>query len=153
MGTKYSLACLLLILLSSSTFGQGIDAKKLSRLRVSEDLRTRLAERLNLFIEYELSQQYQKQYDLLATKCPANLQCGNASREEYVKGKLNVANSLGALLELRFKGIDRKLKENCAYLSLKPKLRKGKVVFSYATVTLACLQDDNWYFYFSFVDI
>ena len=153
MVAKYLSLCLFLVLISGSAFGQATDAKKLSHLRISEDLRARLIERLNLFIEYELSQQYEKQYDLLATKCPANLQCGHASREEYVEGKRNIRNSLGILLELKVKGIDKKLQENCAFLSLSPKLRKDNVVFSYATVTIACLQDGDWYFRFWFVDI
>jgi hypothetical protein len=153
MIAKYLSFFLSLALLSSSAFGQGVDIKNLSRLHVSEDLRSRLAERLNLFIEYELSQQYEKQYDLLANKCFANLQCGNISREEYVKGKRSVRDSLGILFELKVKGIDKKLQENCAFLSANPKLRKGKFVFTYANIMIACLQDGEWYFRFSFIDI
>jgi len=145
-------ACLFVIVLSSSAFGQSINAKKLTRLRVSKELQERFAERLNLFIEYKISQHFDEQFDLFVSNCPKYQNCENLNREEYVNRKQDETNARGALLELKFKGVDGKLKENCASISLIPKLRnEGKNKSKYYTISsLACLQKSNWFFSFWF---
>jgi hypothetical protein len=153
MTQKYLPVCVFLILLSSSAFAQRVDTKRLSRLRVSGDLRARLAERLNSFIEYELSEQYGKQYDLLALRCPTGYGCAVISREEYVKEKRQTREGYGKLLELKFVGIDGRLREGCASPDLIPKFRKGKFVYINASSTIACLQNGEWYFRFWLVEI
>src|SRR5829696_3933149 len=130
---KYSSICLFILLLSTPAFAQRVDARKLSRLRVSEALRARLAERLSLFMEYELAGQYEKQYDLLATRCPAGYPCPAVSRDEYVREKRRERDDVGTMLELKFEGIGGKLRDGCAAPLLGPKFRKGKIVYHYAT--------------------
>lgn len=65
--TRQCLRCLLLLFvitaLLSQALGQVIDGKGLSR--VPSHLRTRLVERLNLYLEYQQTQQYSKLFDLL----------------------------------------------------------------------------------------
>jgi hypothetical protein len=153
MSQKYLLSFLFLVLLSSTALAQSVDAKKLSRLRVSEGLRARLAERLSLFIEYELSGQYEKQYDLFATKCPAGYRCAELSREEYVKEKRTIQGDMGTLLELKFVSVGRKLQGDCAFPVLAPKFRKGQAVYSNMSLTIACLDNGEWFFRFWLVDI
>jgi hypothetical protein len=153
MISKHLSICLFLLLLSTSAYAQKVDAKKLSRLPVSEELRARLAERLSLFMEYELTGQYEEQYDLLAARCPAGYHCAAISRDEYVEEKRKEREEMGTMLELKFEGVDRKMRENCAFAFLGPKFRKGKFVFDYATSTLACLQDGDWFFRFWLVEI
>ncbi len=151
---KFLFMCLLVLMLLSSASSQTVNPKKISHLRVSEKLRERLVERLNQFIRYELSQQFDKQYDLLATKCPEYLHCYDIGRQGYAKQKLEQMNIYGTLLELKFTDISkRKLKDNCIPIGLIPKLRKNNNIYVNASSSIACLQDNDWFFRFDFVEI
>ncbi len=141
-------------MLLSFASAQSINAKKLNHLRVSEELRARLVERLNLFIEYELTQQYDKQFDLLATKCPEYLHCYNIERQEYAKQKLEQMKVYGTLLELKFKSVSEiKLKDNCVGIGLIPKLRDNDKIYYNASSSIACLKNNDWFFSFAFLEI
>jgi hypothetical protein len=143
------------ILLSSSASAQKVDVRKLSRLHLSKDLRVRLAERLSLFIEYEMTEQYEKEYDLLATRCPEGYSeiCAVIPKDEYVKWKRKERESYGTLLELKFEGVYGDVRDNCVFPTLIPKFRKGKAAYSNASSAIACLQDGDWYFRFDLIEI
>src|SRR5215207_2047246 len=83
MSTKVICALIAIVLSPVLTLGQVRDAKKFSRLRVPDDLRGRLAERFNLFVEYERTGQYERQYDLLADEVRRDVE-----RNDYVTGKM-----------------------------------------------------------------
>ena len=132
----------------------GCGCEKVKRLKTSPELKSRFVERLSLFIEYELKQQFDKQFDLLATNCPEYLHCRKPEREEYAKQKSEQMRMYGKLLELQFDGIpERKLKDNCVGIILSPKLRDKDKVYYNASSAIACLDDNDWFFRFDLVEI
>lgn len=142
------------VVLLSSASGQIIKPEKVKKLRVSEELRARLVERLNLYIEYELTQQYDKQFDLLATKCPEYLNCSISEKQAYVEAHRKLIESYGTLIGFKLTGrFDRKLKDNCIFIPLMPKFRKDKYEYTNAFSFHACLQDNYWFFNFALIDI
>ncbi len=95
----------LLMVISSVIFAQAPSRTKEEKVfaAVPQHLRARLIERLNLYIEYERTKQYEKLYDLLweSVATPTNL-----SRDAYVEAsKRTIAKGYRSVL-LKFKPTD-----------------------------------------------
>jgi hypothetical protein len=144
-----------IVLCISSATGQVKDHKRFSRLKVSEDLQKRLAERFNQFFEYELTQQYEKQWDLIVneqTKEPHPLYFDKTS---YVEFKKKINEIHGLLLELKVTGIDKKLdKNNRIGITVKGKFYKNKNFYDEPYVGLgAYLQNGEWFFSMAYFQV
>lgn len=150
MSFKFICTLLAILLCSVCTFGQVKDARKFSRLRVSQDLRERLAERFNLFAEYERTGQYEQQYDLLADEARRNVQ-----RTEYAEGKRLEERARGKLLELKVNGIDRKLNDGrWVGIDVRPRLLlNGRTYSDQAVSFVAYLQNGEWYFSLTYIEV
>jgi len=150
MSVKFLRPLIAILLCAVTIPGQVKDAGKFSRLRVPRDLRERLAERFNLFVEYERTGQYEKQYDLLADEARRNVQ-----RHEYAEGKRKAEQEVGRLLELKVTGVGRKLTDGkWVGVDLRPKLwLKGRTYSDQAISFTAYLQDGDWYFSMAYVEV
>jgi hypothetical protein len=153
--SKLIFSCLLITLISSVFAGQVKSAKKFSNLRVSPELRQRLADRFNLFVEYERTQQFDKLYDLL----PSNVR-QRVQREAYVAERQKAATSehgYGRLLALKVNRIqDRKLRDNEWVgfdVQVKLLMKNGKTYPDQAVSFVAYLQNGDWYFSMVFVEV
>ena len=140
-------------LLANSVSAQTVDRKKLRHLKVSQAERDRLADRLDKFIELEIKKDFETQFEMVPTNCPAYLHCWSGSKAEYVERKMATAVSFGELLELKLGNVEGKLKDNCVGIPLTPKLKQGKKIYFNASSSIACLKDGEWYFTFSYIEI
>lgn len=154
MRSKLKISCLLIILVSSVVAGQVKNAKKFSNLRVSPELRQRLFERFNLFVEYERTQQFEKLYDLLPSDVRRSVQ-----REFYVAERQKAAtleHGYGRLLALKVNRIDRKLHDNEWVgfdVQAKLLLKNGRTYSDQPVSFVAYLQNGDWYFSMTFVEV
>lgn len=145
------LLCSLFAILLSPVFalGQVKDIEKFSHLRVSRDLRERLAERFNLFVEYERTGRYEQQYDLLADEARRNMQ-----RNEYADNKRMSERATGQLLELKIRGIGRKLNDGeWVRINVQVRLRLNSRTYSDYPTVVAYLRNGEWYFSMAYIDV
>jgi hypothetical protein len=139
---------LFLMLLAIPASAQLRNPKKLAKL--STPLQERLIERLNLYIEYDRTGQYDKQYDLLSNSYIERMKL---NKESYPKTKIKWGDTVGVLLEFKAKYIDVKLNHNMVVMAGEARIiYKGRKVFQAANIT-AYLQNDEWYFDVAFIEI
>lgn len=140
---RWSFICLLIAsLFSVPTYGQANDQDVFAP--VPALLRTRLVERLKLLIEYQRTQQWEKQYDLLSVVATQG-----DSKEEHVKRLQRwYAEGLGdILIDFTPKSVTYKSGApfDAAIFGCAKLREKGRIVEFYASVE-AYREQDEWYF-------
>ncbi|HMT08661.1 MAG TPA: hypothetical protein PKA82_11710 [Pyrinomonadaceae bacterium] len=140
-------------LLANSVSAQTVDRKKLRHLKVSQAERERLADRLAKFIELEIKKDFETQFEMVPTNCPAYLYCWSGSKAEYVNYKMASYRMYGELIELKLGKVEGRLKDNCVGIPLSPKLKDGKKIYFNASASVACIKNGEWYLAFSYVEI
>lgn len=138
---------LMIICLCVPTLGQMKDNKKLSRLHLSNNLRAQLRERFNLFVEYEKTRHYEKQFDLLAKDHLRDLLHMDTTKENYIKFKQENERAVGKLIGIKVKNIKR---AGGSYESLDfstvATLRKDGSTYVDEPIFVAYLLEGSWYF-------
>lgn len=132
---------------SAQVFGQSVSSRQLSRLHLPSNMREELVRRFDLFVEYEKTQSYEKQYELLGKDHMANLLHMDVDKNSYIKFKEDSQQAVGKLIKLTVKGI-RRMPDNPNWLNLSvvAKLQKGKRTYSDTPICVAYLEDGDWRF-------
>ncbi len=142
----------LLLVMSASTHSQSKEQVRLEKVLapVPQHLRARLIERLNLYVEYERTQQYEKSYDLSLESVASPI---TLDREAYVEATKNgIAKGYRSIL-LKFKPtwvIDLSVEgENLVRYHIsgisKEMDKKGKVYERETAIEVRWMYGD-WYF-------
>jgi len=143
---RLSASFAVLVLLAAPASGQVRNAKQLSR--VPTELRDRLVKRLELFIQYDRAHEYERQFDLLSR---SYLESNKFSRESYVEFKRKEVR--GTLLEVKLHNATIDLKRGVVRLPVAAKTKyEGKVVDD-SWIINAYLQDGEWYFDYTWVEV
>ena len=145
--TKQSLVTVaVLVLLAAPTLGQVGNTKKLSCVPLG--LRENLVKRLELFIKYDRSHEYEKQFDLLSR---SYLESNKFNREAYVEFKRKEVR--GTLLEVKLYDAIIDLRHSAVQMPMTAKTKyKGNIVDDSWIIT-AYLQDGEWYFDYTWIDV
>ncbi len=141
----------LLVFISSVLFAQALSRTKEEKVfaAVPQHLRPMLIERLNLYVEYERTKQYEKLYDLLweSVATPTNL-----SRDAYVEAsKRTIAQGYRSVL-LEFKPTDTLVltinDEDLVRYDIwgTAKVDDGEKIFERDAAIEARLINGEWYF-------
>ena len=109
--------------------------------------------RFQLFVEYEKTGAYDKQFELLAQDHLASLVRLEVNRESYVKFKQETEAAAGKLLELRVRDIKRvpDLAGGFNFVA-DVKLRKNGRIYSDSPIFAGYLMNGNWYFSIVYVN-
>ena len=127
--------------------GQTLSNRQLARLKLSAAERRELIKRFQLFVEYEKTQAYDKQFELLAKHHLANLLHMDVNKESYVKFKQQTEAAAGKVLGVRVKGITRMAEDEGGFeFNVVAKVEKDGRVYSDAPIFAGYLVKGAWYF-------
>jgi hypothetical protein len=133
--------------------GQTLSNKQLSRLELRKPERSELIKRFQLFVEYEKTQSYDKQFELLAKEHVASVLHMDVTRESYVRFKQQTEATVGKLLELRVKTVRRMPDHEGGFnFSVVVKLQNGKTIYSDSPIFAGYLVNGSWYFSLVYVN-
>ena len=156
MKLKNHLTVVVMVLLSCTltVYSQSADMKTFRRLQTTVELRERLVSQFNAFVEYEMTKQYEKQFDLVAAAGLAQRNKANLTREEYVAEKRKLVEVNGEVLELKVQNVDREFKEgNYVAINVRVVLQKDGRKDTDQPIMLADRTDGDWYFTLTYFDV
>lgn len=132
---------------------QSIGSRQLAPLQLPSPTRSQLVERFNLFVSYEKTGAYDKQFELLAREHLASLLHMHVDKEKYVEFKQGSQRAVGKLIELTVKDIKRMPNsEDELSLSVVAKIQKGQFTYSDRPICVASLVNGTWYFSLLYVN-
>jgi hypothetical protein len=145
--TRAMLIFIIAVVLSATpTFGQVKNTGKLSR--VPANVRDKLIQRLELFVQCDKARDFNKQFDLLS---PSFLRRDNFTRQTYVEFRRKEIR--GSLLSVSIDHVHPHLREGYVDISISAQtLYKGRNA-SDTWIFTAYLQDGEWFFDYNWVDI
>ena len=139
------------LIMITPTSAQTKEQKKEQKVfaAIPENLRARLIERLNLYVEYERTKQYEKLYDLLLESVATS---NGSSRDEYVNARKKALAEKYRRVLLKFKptstlkiSLDEKGTDIYQIFGT-GKIDDGKEIFEINVGIDARLINGEWYF-------
>jgi hypothetical protein len=125
--------------------GQVKNVKMLSSIPPA--LRKSLVRRLELFMVYDRSHQYDKQFDLLSKRY---FNGNHLDRASYIQDRQS--DNRGTFLEMRIYGTDLHLKDNYVELQMSVKSRYAGHTRTYPWNFVCDVQNGEWYFHYFKLD-
>jgi hypothetical protein len=136
---------ILALFVISAAFGQVSNPKKFSA--VPKDLRERLIERLNSFIESEATKQFENKYALLSQRYIASQVSQNLTKANYLEAYALYAKSDKAFLGFKPTSVKESPKKSGRYeIEGRVMFRRGAKEFEEEQILEAVLENGDWYF-------
>ena len=109
--------------------------------------------RFHLFVEYEKTRAYDKQFELLAQDHLARLVRLDVNEQSYVKFKQETEATVGKLLDLRVRDIKRMTdREGGFNFVVEVRLQKDGKIYSDTPIFAGYLVNGVWYFSIVYVN-
>jgi hypothetical protein len=136
-----------------TSMAQTLNRRQLARLGLTAAQRSDLVKRLQLFVEYEKTRAYDKQFELLAQDHLASYVRLEVNEQSYVKFKQETEVATGRLLELKVRDIKRMPdREGGFNFVVEVKLQKDGRTYSDTPIFAGYLVNDTWYFSMVYVN-